>query len=220
VSSVDSPFNVDESPDERRPEPDGESQELGHKIRALRTEKGLTLDTVAGQAGVSRSLISQVERGLAQPSLTTLRSIASVLGVQMATLFHDDHSETALPVEEAPEQRFVVRGGHQKHVRLDAPGAEYRLLTPDGDRLIEFLWCRVAPSSSMPPGDGGYQAHRGEEDAYVLSGSLTYLLGGIDEVVVHAGDSISFDASIPHRVENRTTEPADLIIAIARPPQS
>jgi transcriptional regulator with XRE-family HTH domain len=212
---VDSPFNVDESPEDRRPEPDDEAQELGHKIRALRTEAGLTLDTVAGQAGVSRSLISQVERGLAQPSLTTLRSIAAVLGVQMASLFHDDNDDAALP-SEAPEQRFVVRAGHQKHVRLDAPGAEYRLLTPDGDRLIEFLWCRVAPSSSMPPGDGGFQAHRGEEDAYILSGSLTYLLGGVDEVVVNAGDSISFDASIPHRVENRTTEPADVIIAIAR----
>jgi transcriptional regulator with XRE-family HTH domain len=215
VSQVDS-FNANEPVIEnRRSSDEVEAQELGRKIRALRTEAGFTLDAVAGQAGVSRSLISQVERGLAQPSLTTLRSIAAVLGVPIGVLFHDDLAGDAQDRQDA-EQRFVVRAGHQKHVRLDSPGAEYRLLTPDGDRLIEFLWCHVAAATSMPPGDGGFQAHPGEENAYILAGSLTYLLGGRDEMVLDAGDSISFDASVPHRVENRTAKPAEVIIAIAR----
>ncbi len=216
MSQVDSVQGAGSVGHGRAPSGDPETLELGQKIRSLRTAAGLTLGDVAAQAGVSRSLISQVERGLAQPSLTTLRSVAGVLGVPMGALFHDDLEEGATPSHEDAERRFVVRAGQQKHVRLESPGAEYRLLTPDGDALLEFMWCRVAPASSEPPGDGGFQAHAGEENAYILTGTLTYLLGGRDEMVLDAGDSISFDASIPHRVENRTAAPAELIIAITR----
>ena len=64
-----------------------EAFELGRSIRALRLQRSFTLQAVANAAGVSQSLISQVERGLASPSISTLRRIAGALDVPIAALF-------------------------------------------------------------------------------------------------------------------------------------
>src|SRR5260221_7907814 len=63
---------------------DHDALELGRRIRTLRLERKLTLQTVAGMARVSQSLISQVERGLASPSINTLRRVAGALDVPIA----------------------------------------------------------------------------------------------------------------------------------------
>ena len=193
---------------------DPESLELGRKIRLLRTDAELTLDALAQRAGVSRSLISQVERGLAQPSLTTLRAIATALEITLAALFHD--GAEAPSWNNSQERQYVVRAGRHRHLHLDLPGSEYELLTPDTNRQIELLRARLPPGGSQPAEEGSFATHVGEENAYCISGSLTYLLG-TGEFTIHAGDSISFDSSIPHRVENRSSEIAEIIMAMAPP---
>src|SRR5712691_10638385 len=90
--------------------------ELGRRIRKLRLERGLTLQAVAGTARVSQSLISQVERGLASPSINTLRRIAGALDVPIAALFlggdmSDDESDRA-------GRRLVVRRHERKGLHV------------------------------------------------------------------------------------------------------
>jgi transcriptional regulator with XRE-family HTH domain len=198
-------------------EPDAESLVLGQSMRKLRKQARLTLQEVADSAGVSRSLISQVERGLAQPSLTTLRAIAAVLGVRVSALFYESGSATGTPTS-SDERRFVVRAGMRKSLHSNKGGVDFELLSPDDDheRQTEFLRAVYAPGGATPAEEGQYVAHTGEENCFCITGSLTFLLG-TTAVEVGAGDSISFDSAIPHRVENRGAEPAVVIIAMTPP---
>ena len=126
--------------------------ELGPRIRTLRLERKLTLQAVAEKARVSQSLISQVERGLASPSVNTLRRIAGALDVPIAALFlggemSDDESDRA-------GRRLVVRRHERKGLSVPRSKVVYELLTPDLNRKIEFIWIEYAA--------GGDHAHRAD----------------------------------------------------------
>ena len=141
--------------------------ELGPRIRALRLERRLTLQAVAEQAGVSQSLISQVERGLASPSINTLRRIAGALGVPIAALFlggdmSDDESDGA-------GRRLVVRRHERKGLNIPRSKVVYELLTPDLNRKIEFIWIEYEPGAISHPEP---MSHPGEENAVCLEGSV------------------------------------------------
>jgi transcriptional regulator with XRE-family HTH domain len=190
---------------------DGDAVELGRRIRRIRLERRLTLQTVAGLARVSQSLISQVERGLASPSISTLRRIAGALDVPIAELFvggevSEDESDRA-------GRRLVVRRHERKGLNVPRSKVEYELLTPDLRGRIEFLWIEYEPGSITHPDP---MSHPGEENAVCLEGSVVVTIDH-QEFVLTAGDSISFDSGRPHQVENRTDERAVLVSAITPP---
>lgn len=196
---------------------DPDALALGLKIRELRTAAGLTLEDVAGAAGVSQSLVSQVERGIAQPSIGTLRGIAAALGVPMAALFLDDGEVTANGAEQdATGRRVVVRAADRKRLHARRSGTIYELLTPDINRQVEFLWGEFEPGASAPQEKDSWAAHTGEENVLVLDGVLVFTIDG-KEFELGPGDSISFDCSVPHRADNRTDRRATVVIAITPP---
>ena len=100
---------------------------LGTRIRAVRTLRGLSSAELAKAAGVSRGLISQIELDRANPSIDTLRRIATALESPIASFF-----------DEAPANGIVVRSGERRTMRLPRSGLTYQLLTPDLNRRIEF----------------------------------------------------------------------------------
>ena len=189
-----------------------EAIELGGKVRALRHAAGLTLRDLARAAGVSQSLISQVERGLASPSMTTLRRVASALGVPVAELFlgNDEASDGET---DRRGRRLVVRRHERKGLRLPGTNLVYELLTPDLNRKVEFIWIEYAPGDATPPEP---MSHPGEENAICIEGSVVVTIDD-DEFVLTEGDSISFESGHPHRVENRTDRRAILVTAITPP---
>jgi transcriptional regulator with XRE-family HTH domain len=194
---------------------DSDALELGSKIRELRRARRLTLDAVASAVGVSRSLISQVERGLASPSIATLRGIAAALGVPMVALFLGSPNDRVGTTDRFG-RRLVVRAAHRKHLYARSSEVErvkYELLTPDSDRQVEFLLGEYEPGAVSP---SNYAIHRGEENIYCLRGSVVFVIGE-DEFVLDEGDSISFDCTVPHRVENRSPKVATVIVAITPP---
>jgi transcriptional regulator with XRE-family HTH domain len=199
-----------ESPDDKRL-----AVALGAKIRSERTRNGLTLQALASAVGVSPSLISQVERGAASPSITTLRKLAQALNVPMAALFLDpgDGPENG---DSASEADIVVRQGRRKRMYAARSRVEYQLLTPDLGRQIEFLLGEFEPGSSAPPEPGTFVAHPGEENFLCLAGKVVMIVGQ-REFELGEGDSISFDCQIPHRLENRGDATARLVIAITPP---
>jgi transcriptional regulator with XRE-family HTH domain len=70
-----------------RPPQNPESQAaLGKAIRKLRTKRGSTLETLAGEAGITKNMLSLIERGEGNPSWTTLSGIATALGISIAEL--------------------------------------------------------------------------------------------------------------------------------------
>jgi len=189
-----------------------EALELGRKIRALRLERRLTLRELAASVGVSQSLISQVERGLASPSITTLRRIAAALHVPIAVLFLGS-GEASDGETDRLGNRLVVRRHERKGLRVPQSNVLYELLTPDLNRRIEFLWLEYGPGDTSQPDP---MSHPGEENAICLEGSVVVTIDG-EEFVLNEGDSISFDSSRPHRVENRSDRRAVLVSAITPP---
>jgi transcriptional regulator with XRE-family HTH domain len=192
--------------------PEGEALQLGAQIRTLRARAGLTLQALAGNIGVSASLISQVERGIASPSITTLRHIAAALDVPVAALFIDTGASADRETDRFG-RTIVVRASARKHLHVPRSQIVYELLTPDLNRQIEFLWIEYAPGATAHPSP---MSHPGEENAVCLEGSVVVTIED-EGFVLGEGDSISFDSGRLHQVENQTTERAVLISAITPP---
>jgi transcriptional regulator with XRE-family HTH domain len=194
-------------------EADREALQLGQKIRSIRMSSGLTLRAVAQAAGVSESLISQIERGLASPSIATLRALASALDVTVAALFLSAGDDEGSSDAELDSERIIVRKHERKSLRLPRSSVTYELLTPDLSRKIEFLWIEYTPGAVSHPQP---MSHAGEENALCLEGSVVVTIEG-REFTLTAGDSISIDGGRVHKVENRTTVSAVVVSAITPP---
>ena len=175
---------------------------IGTRIRSIRTLRGLTSAELAQAAGVSRGLISQLELDRANPSIDTLRRIAAALESPIAAFF-----------DEARANGVVVRKDERRTMRIPRSGLTYQLLSPDLNRQIEFILIE------LEPGQGGTRAaygHAGEEAALVLEGELHVWIGE-EEHVLDAGDSISFNSGVPHRVAN-VGERRTVIVSAITPP--
>jgi transcriptional regulator with XRE-family HTH domain len=174
--------------------------ELGRRIRTLRTERGLTLTGLAARVGITRSFLSSVERGVAYPSLLVLRSIAAALEVPVFMLFT------------APESNgMVVRKGARKVIRPPGAPVSYELVSPDLRRKIEMIIVRLKPGL-----DSAAMAHEGEECALVLSGRVAITVGDV-EYELNEGDSIYYDSGLPHKARALGNEPAEIVSAITPP---
>lgn len=176
---------------------------LGQKVREARLAQNLTLREVARRAGLTASLISQIERGLANPSVSSLLSIANVLGLPMDYFFDTGaRAAAAAPVvvNQQPvsgEVVPVVRSADRDIVHI-AGGVQWHRLTPKHDQAIEFIELRYDVGASS--GDLAYQ-HRGREYGVLLQGRLLIELG-FNKYILEPGDSISFDCTMPHRIVN------------------
>lgn len=190
-----------------------QTAELGRRIRELRRQSGLTLQALAEAAGVSRSLISQVERGKAVPSVSSLIALAEALNCSASAFFP---SRSADGGTDQYGRRLVVKASDRRRVRVFSTETACELLTPDVNRKIEFLRGVILPGQTAPEDEGVWAAHIGEENAFLLEGSVVYVVDG-NEYELNAGDSISFDCCLPHRLENRSEAKAVLIMAISPP---
>lgn len=160
---------------------------IGDMIRKIRLEKKMTLTELADRARVSSSFISQVERGVSEPSLGTLRRIADALSVSLFSL---------VPLRD--EKDPVVRREDRKKVSLPRSNVLYELLSPTVDRKLEMMLGRLPPlgvSSEEP------STHQCEECTYVLQGTLEYVVGDTT-YTLREGDSIYVDGTIPHVLRN------------------
>lgn len=176
---------------------------LGERIRELRTAHGLTLTHVAKEAGISKSLLSQVERGTSGASIGVLRSIAGVLGVPFFHLF----------VETDPTSSLVRRA---KRRQLHVPGSPIKreLLVPDLQRRIVLVLATLAPGEMSSPDVPA--SHEGEECILVLSGRIEVDMGGT-LMVLDEGDSLYFDARTPHTMRNIHNITAEVLAALTGP---
>ncbi len=155
---------------------------------------------LARRVGVSPSLISQIERGLAAPSVGTLWSITTELELVMDALF-DDAERTAkapeLDGDSSSQQIYVQRRKDRKRVRL-AGGVEWQRLTAQPDDEVEFLYVTYEANAESCPENSLFR-HGGKEYAYVLAGRLGVQIG-FERYELEAGDSVSFISQLPHRL--------------------
>jgi transcriptional regulator with XRE-family HTH domain len=166
--------------DESRP-----ARLVGGRLREARQGRGLTLDDVARQAGLTKSFVSAVERGETSPSIGSLYRLCEVLGVAVAALF-----ETAPGPETNVVRRTDVRG-----VSFGGDGVENYVLSPRAERRAQVIETHVAPGGS--PGPEPW-SHSGDLIiATVLEGSLEFRFES-HTAVLQAGDTISYSPADPH----------------------
>ncbi|HEV2743095.1 MAG TPA: XRE family transcriptional regulator [Rubrobacter sp.] len=166
------------------------SGRLGVRVRDLRKDRGLTLDELAAASGVSRAMISKLERGEKNPTLVIAARLAEGLGVSLSRLAGVEERREVVVV---PRERRPV-------LRDPETGFERQSLSPTfAGRGVEFLR-NVVPEGST---SGDFPPHRKgvEEHLVVERGQLEATLGG-ETYLLREGDALFFEADVPHRFDN------------------
>ncbi|NQU39736.1 MAG: helix-turn-helix domain-containing protein [Lentisphaerae bacterium] len=161
---------------------------VADRIRQLRGDTGYTLADLAEQCELSASYLSRVENHKASVPLANLERLAQALGVQMTVFFEDDAQSSPL---------CICRRGEGKKARLRGRrGYPYELLAHlKSGKLLEPMIVDVISSTAPSP----LSQHPGEEFNYVLEGECL-LFYGRDRIHLTEGDSVYYDATIPHGV--------------------
>jgi transcriptional regulator with XRE-family HTH domain len=183
---------------------------MGGRLRAARQARDLSLRDLAQRLGVSPSLISQIETGRANPSVSTLYAIATELDVSIdEVLFNDRRSSPIADRSEQPAaESLLQRSDTRRSIRL-ASGVVWERLTPLSEPDVEFLYVTYEVGGASSPEDA-FQRHSGHEWGYVLEGSLDVRIG-FDDYILEPGDAISFDSTVPHRLANAGDRPVHAI---------
>jgi len=188
------------------------SSGIGPKLRQARERKNMSVRGLARYVGVSPSLVSQIERGRVMPSVGTLYSIANELGLVVDDLFTGAQPRrTASGKTEmtaADVVNPVLKTAQRKTIKL-ADGVRWERLTPTPDKDVEFLVVVYDVGAESCPKDALIR-HGGKEYAYMISGHLGIKIG-FEEFELGPGDSIAFDAQMPHRLWTIGKEPAEAI---------
>jgi transcriptional regulator with XRE-family HTH domain len=170
------------------PPPRADGSALAARLRALRVERAITLPAVAAKTGLSKGFLSQIERGMKAPSISSLLRISQVLGVTVGALF-----EPAAKPE--PGYSLVRRHQRQRYAREGSLyGYHYEAVAfrKAIKKMEPFI---VSPPLLTPR---KFFTHEGDELLFVLSGRIQVSLAG-EHIMLNPGDCLYFDASIPHR---------------------
>ena len=177
---------------------------LGPRIRLLREAMDLSLRDLAERSGVSAPMLSQVERGETSPTLAVAGKIASGLELTLSQLLRLDEGQH-VAVSRASGRRRFERGGHR-----------FEELTPPlpGQRADVSLHVLNPGATTGGRGDPPMHEPGSRETAVVLTGTLVLALDGTRHEL-QAGDSVTFDADLPHQFENEGEEQTRFIAVIA-----
>jgi transcriptional regulator with XRE-family HTH domain len=176
---------------------------LGRKVRSLREARGLSLKALATRAGVSESFVSQIERGVANPSVASLRRLAEALDSSVGALFQgpDTHGR-------------VVRLRDRAQLADPARRWEDSLLTPRDAKRLQVILSSIEAGGGS--GDEPYAHDSDEECVVVLQGRLEFRVGD-ESYILDEGDSLLFESRIPHWNRNPGPNKAE-VLWITTPP--
>ena len=195
-----------EAPSQGEPEAlDG----IGDRLREERVKAGLSQRELARRLGLSASLISQLESGQSRPSVGTLYSIVTELGVSLDSVIRGDGGAGApadggVRIDRSP----VAHPGGRPSIDLDS-GVRWEELAADHEEGVDFLLAIYEVGGASTP-DRSLMRHHGREYGYVVSGTLGLQIG-FQEHELHPGDSIAFDSTTPHRLFNKGDVPVQAV---------
>jgi len=189
--------------------PGGTPANLGTRLREGRERKGFTVRGLARYVGVSPSLVSQIERGRVMPSVGTLYTIANELELVVDDLFRDAGAPRAERIKTAGDAVNPVQKAKKRNTIRLAEGVRWERLTPRPDPEVEFLYVVYDVGAESCNKDSLIR-HGGREYAYILNGRLGLKLG-FEEFDLGPGDSITFDAQMPHRLWTIGKRPIEAI---------
>lgn len=182
---------------------------IGARLREERERAGLSQRKLAKRLGLSPSLISQLESGQTKPSVGTLYSIVTELGVSLDSVIRGEEGPPMPRVVADPRPASpVVHPDGRQAIDL-ASGVRWEELNADTEDGIDFLHAIYEVGGASTP-DESLMRHHGREYGYIMSGTLGIQIG-FNEYTLEPGDSIAFDSERPHRLFNKGDEPVHAI---------
>jgi len=181
---------------------------IGDKVRENRKSRNITLEQLADASGLTAGYISQMERNLTEPSISSLRKIAQVLQVPVYAFLEDDLTHT-----------YVVRKDKRKSLRFKESGIEYEYLTPFGGNEGQSPMLEIV-EFTLEPGKWTNDVHlshsMAEECVFVMDGEIT--VDCVEEThILKKGDSIYIRSNTPHNIYNHSDRTATAMFC-ATPP--
>jgi transcriptional regulator with XRE-family HTH domain len=179
------------------------NQRIASRVRALRSEQGLSLDDLAAKSGVSRSMISLIERGESSPTAVVLEKISAGFGVPLASLFETSDEPTD-PVSRARD-RVAWKDPETGYVRRNISPSNY----PAPFKIVEVV---------LPPGahvayDGSARDGSLHQQIWVQEGCLE-LTSGSAPYSLDAGDCLAMQLDGPNSFRNRTKKPVRYVVVV------
>src|SRR5215813_12058245 len=184
------------------------NQRIAERVRELRARQGLSLEALASKSGVSRSMISVIERGESSPTAVVLEKLAAGLGVMLASLFD-------APAAKGPASRSpVVRRDEQPQWRDPASGYLRRNVSPPGVpqpmQIVEVQF----PARGRVAFENGARDVRVHQQVWVLDGAIDVTLG-TERHRLREGDCLAMQLDRPTMFHNPTRKPARYAVVIA-----
>lgn len=164
---------------------------IGVRLRSMRLRREWTLQELSARSGLSVSMLSQVERDLASPSIKSLQRLAENFAVPVGWFF----SEAGPGL---PGPSWIQRRPQRRVLELPAKGITKEMLSPEGEGRLQLMLITVEANGNS--GDTAY-AHAGEDAGTVLEGVLELEVDG-EQGLLSPGDSFRFASTLPHRFAN------------------
>jgi transcriptional regulator with XRE-family HTH domain len=179
---------------------------LGRRIKDAREARSLSLRTLAQASGVSRSMLSDIERGAKSPTIALLAAISEGLNVPLSALIDGGGSRSAISAQ-------VVRADEQRTMRDPSGVQRTSLGMLHENSTVEFVRFQLPPHTAS----GTFAAHRSGtlERISVERGTLEVHFGD-RHVTLQAGDTLSYEAAVAHSFANAGSEIAVLYLVIER----
>lgn len=178
------------------------SEQFCQRVKDLRAQREWSLEELSAASGVSRSMLSQIERGAANPTLAVTAKIAQAFGLSLGELI--DTAATAKTIE-------VVRGNEENaFFRMDRD-CQIRTLSPlHLEKDVEIYEVRLAEGRSL-----NSTAHfKGTREFLTVQKGKVRLKSGEQDTVLQKGDSASYRADLPHCIENLSHYQAILFLVV------
>jgi transcriptional regulator with XRE-family HTH domain/quercetin dioxygenase-like cupin family protein len=202
--------------------------DIGRRLAAHRGQRGMRVAELAREVGVTPSLISQIERGMSRPSVSTLFAIAQALDVPVDAFFREPQQPVAAAAQPdgpggasdsrtpagpgqvaAADGRYVVRRGRRAVIDIEG-GVRWERLTRSTLDHLDFFELVYEPGAESHPRQ---YTHPGTELVLVMSGCLEITIG-FERYLLEPGDSIDFPSSMPHRYVNPAAQTARAVTVI------
>lgn len=178
--------------------------DISKNITKYRKSRNLTIKELANLINVTPSLLSQIEKGSANPSINTLKQISKALDIALFNFFINDN----------PTDSLIVRKNNRRRIMFSEDDSfTYELLTPISKGDIEFMIMKIPPNTSSSK---DLFNHKGEEVAYVIKGDVKlHLMNSV--ITLNSGDSVKIPQNSMHKWENDSLEECEVIFAVTPP---
>lgn len=179
---------------------------IGPRVKALRESGGLSLRDLAQRSGVSAPMLSQVERGETSPTLAVAARIASGLDLRLSQLLRLDEGGSV----------SVVRAGERRKGGSPRSGHSFEVLTPPlpGQRAELSRHALAVGAQTGGPGDAPMHEAGSREVALIESGAVVLDIDG-ERHALSAGDTVTFDADLPHHFENPGPDEVSILAVVS-----